>query len=763
MNMKENAEGGCPVDNSGMGNIRWNTQSRDSSESMPFGGHSIGGNLWAEDGCVWLYLAQSGWFDENNSLLKAGRWRLCFEPAAFGAHFSQTLFPERGEIVLEGDGLTLTAWAESGAPRVHLEIKSEIPRTVRCEYQSWRTADRRVSNCSYELFQCKEVFFYPLADPVFYRDTVEPSERELVFYHKNRTPALSFQKELDDQGLSAFSDCLYNPQKGRIMGGCMRAAGLVLRRRTKGRWQDTPYIGWEYESEAPLTQTQLDICLLVLQPARLPAWRRELLALTRFSRAERKKEAEDWWRDYFARSNIDVDPAHPGSALWKLGRNANLFRYMMGFNFSGFWPTKFNGGLLTFDPSLAGKSPWSDDPLRYTPDFRLWGGGSHTIQNQRLLYWPMLRSGDFAPMRQHFDFFLRILPAALANVREHLHVRGAFFPEQVGIYGLCCGCDNEWGNRTGLPVTQIKYHFSNSLETCLMILDYHAWTGEPIGKYLPLIDAVLEFYDSFYPENDGAGHMVLYPANALESYHVVKNPVDAIAGLKCVLTRLLSPEPAGLGSPAQRARWAALLARVPPLPTVKKDGVKILAYAATKSPRHNCELPQLYAVHPYGLYGLGKPGLRLAADTALHCAESGEQLTHVSWHPTGIVYARLGMLPEAMDFLQKKLSDGPFRFPAFWGPGHDWTPDHNWGGSGVLQLQEMLLQADGRKILLFPCWPADADVRFRLYAPYETVVECELAGGRIRRLSVTPEERKKDIVCFLRRSVPQDGSVCGSF
>lgn len=736
------------------GTIRWDAPSRNSSESMPFGGCDVGGNLWVEDGCVWLYLAQSGWFDENNSLLKAGRWRISFEPAAFAAHFSQTLCPERGQIRIEGDELAVTAWAEPDAPRVHLEIESGIPRTIRYEYQSWRTENRRVPNCSYELFQCKEVFFYPHADAVFYRDRIEPAAGELIFCHKNRPQALSFHKELEDQGLAAFEDRLYNPQKDRIMGGWMRAEGLSYRRTVQGRYQDTPFTGWEYESRTPLTKTRLDICLLVRQPVQPRAWRQELRRLgcaggTAYR--EKKRAAEAWWRDYCARSFVEADPAHPGSALWQLSRNANLFRYMMGFNYNGFWPTKFNGGLLTFDPSLAGKSPWSDDPLRYTPDFRLWGGGSHTIQNQRLLYWPMLRSGDFAPMRQHFDFFLRILPAAERNVREHLHAEGAFFPEQVGTYGLCCGCDNEWGNRTGLPVAQIKYHFSNSLETCLMILDYHAWTGEDIGRYLPLIDAVLTFYDTFYPENDPAGHMVLYPANALESYHVVKNPADAIAGLKSVLGRLLSPELADFGSPGQRRRWAALLARVPPLPTVRRDGKRILAYAATKSVRHNCELPQLYAVHPYGLYGLGRPDLRLAVDTARLAPESPEQLSHVSWHPTGIQYARLGMLPEAMDFLGRKLANGPFRFPAFWGPGHDWTPDHNWGGSGVLQLQEMLLQTNGRKILLFPCWPADADVRFRLYAPYETVVECELTNGRIRRLLVTPPERKKDVVNCLRR------------
>ena len=61
----------------------------------------------------------------------------------------------------------------------------------------------------------------------------------------------------------------------------------------------------------------------------------------------------------------------------------------------------------------------------------------------------------------------------------------------------------------------------------------------------------------------------------------------------------------------------------------------------------------------------------------------------------------LGLTDEAVRLSALKLADGPFRFPAFWGPGYDWAPDHNWGGSGMIGLQEMLLQAVGEKIHLF--------------------------------------------------------------
>ena len=39
-----------------------------------------------------------------------------------------------------------------------------------------------------------------------------------------------------------------------------------------------------------------------------------------------------------------------------------------------------------------------------------------TAQNQRLVYWPMLKSGDFDLMKSQFDFYLRLLPTAESDV-----------------------------------------------------------------------------------------------------------------------------------------------------------------------------------------------------------------------------------------------------------------------------------------------------------------------------------------------------------
>lgn len=54
----------------------WRTPSKNSSESMPCGGGDVGMNVWCEDGDVLFYLSRSGCFDENNTLLKLGRFRI---------------------------------------------------------------------------------------------------------------------------------------------------------------------------------------------------------------------------------------------------------------------------------------------------------------------------------------------------------------------------------------------------------------------------------------------------------------------------------------------------------------------------------------------------------------------------------------------------------------------------------------------------------------------------------------------------------------
>ena len=68
----------------------------------------------------------------------------------------------------------------------------------------------------------------------------------------------------------------------------------------------------------------------------------------------------------------------------------------------------------------------------------------------------------------------------------------------------------------------------------------------------------------------------------------------------------------------------------------------------------------------------------------------------------------------------------------------------------MIGLQEMLMQVDDKKIMLFPAWPSNIDVHFKLNAPYNTTVEAELKNGKLVSMKVIPAERSKDILILLK-------------
>ena len=108
----------------------------------------------------------------------------------------------------------------------------------------------------------------------------------------------------------------------------------------------------------------------------------------------------------------------------------------------------------------------------------------------------------------------------------------------------------------------------------------------------------------------------------------------------------------------------------------------------------------------------------------------------------------LGLTEEARVNLVRRarLKDAGSRFPAFWGPNFDWIPDQDHGGVLMKTLQSMLLQTDAEEIHLFPAWPKEWDVKFKLHAPHRTTLEGELNSGELTSLKVTPERRRKDVV-----------------
>ena len=81
-------------------------------------------------------------------------------------------------------------------------------------------------------------------------------------------------------------------------------------------------------------------------------WKQSLDSLEKKVVADKNAFAktQQWWQQFWNRSFIKIDKGNTNSKPWEVGRNYQLFRYMLACNAHGAWPTKFNGGLLTVDP-----------------------------------------------------------------------------------------------------------------------------------------------------------------------------------------------------------------------------------------------------------------------------------------------------------------------------------------------------------------------------------------------------------------------------
>ncbi|MBD0368512.1 MAG: hypothetical protein ICV53_20705, partial [Flavisolibacter sp.] len=386
---------------------------------------------------------------------------------------------------------------------------------------------------------------------------------------------------------------------------------------------------------------------------------------------------------------------------------------------------------------------------------------THTAQNQRLVYFPMLKNGDFDLMKPQFDFYLRMLKNAELRSQVYWGHKGACFTEQLENFGLPNPAEYEWKRPPnydkGMEYNAwLEYEWDTVLEFCLMMLETERYTGRDIKQYIPFIESCLTFFNEHYQylarqrgvrPLDANGHLVLYPGSGGETYKMAYNATSTVSALRTILTRLLEL-PTSYLSEEKRKEWTTILTRIPPISFAQFDGHKTIAPAWLwqHTANINRETIQLYPVFPWGIYGVGKPDLDIAINTWTYDTNVTKYKSHVGWRQYNIFAACLGLTQEAAALNTLKLKNSGRRFPAFWGPGFDWTPDHNWGGSGMIGLQEMLLQTNGEKIYLFPAWPKDWDVHFKLNAPYQTTVEAVLRGGKVEPLKVTPESRRKDVV-----------------
>ena len=713
----------------------WTTESRNASESMPCGGGDVGMNVWVEGGDVLFYLSRSGCFDENNTLLKLGRFRIHLSEPLNTRSLRQQLVVGDGYWQVTDGQTWVQLWADVEKPVVHIEVSREKEKTgVEVTYESWRTRDVVLSKRA--RFQTSYKFAAPKG-LVTRHDSIIAERSALSFLHHNGEHTI-FDATVSQQQLDAVKHRLYNPLRNLTFGGRLQGKGFVLKGQTHGRYASTDYEGWTYASERPSRRHALTITMATVQGS-VTEWQQVLAQAEQQIQARRdRKVARQWWHDFWQRSYIE--------GKGDLFRNYTLFRYMLGCNARGPWPTKFNGGLFTFDPEYVEAA----EEYRLSPDYRNWGGGVHTAQNQRLVYWPMLKNGDFDLLLSQLDFYLNIYKNAEERSRHYWGHEGACLTEQIENYGLPCypeyGTKRPAGFDPGMERNAwLEYEWDTCLEFCMMALEAHRYSGMDITRYVPMIYSCLRFFDEHYrylarqrgaKTLDGNGRLVLYPGSGGETYKGAYNATSTVAALRTVAQALSDYE----GERGDTLFLQTLLRCLPDIAV--SDGM--IRPAVLYERVQNVESTQLYPVFPWRIYGVGRPDIDIARNTYLNDSLAVKFRSHVGWKQDAIWAACLGMTDEAARLLKLKMADGKHRFPAFWGPGFDWTPDHNWGGSGMIAMQEMLLQEVGDTLYVFPAWPREWDVRFRLHAAAGTTVEAELRGGKVVSLKVTP--RREHVV-----------------
>ena len=440
-------------------------------------------------------------------------------------------------------------------------------------------------------------------------------------------------------------------------------------------------------------------------------------------------------------NDAPLDPAPPS----RLTQALVLQRWIQAGGGRGRYPIKFNGSIFTVEPRFTGGQP-------FDADWRRWGD-CYWWQNTRLPYSPMLAQGDFEMTEPLFRLHRDTLPVARERVRAWYgaEVEGAYWPETMTMFGTHGNGDYGW-KRDGLPAGKVlcpwwEYARNQGLELLALMLDRWDHEHDPrfvVEQVVPLAEPVLDWFATAYPRA-ADGTLRITPTQSLETYwHGVTDDMPTVAGLQWVLPRLLAlPKEQLAGAPV--AKWRELLAALPPIPLREQDGETLLAPAGAYEPkRSNCENPELYAVFPFRHYGLGKPDLDVArrAFAARH-----DRFTN-GWPQDGQDAALLGLLDEARQNLLAKVQNHhrSHRFPAMWGPNFDWCPDQDHGSNLLDTAHRMLLQCEGDRIHVLPCWPPEWDVAFKLHAPQRTTVEVVWRAGKLENLLVTPPERRRDVV-----------------
>lgn len=708
-----------------MAHVIWDSFSQNSLGSMPIGNGDIGANVWVESsGDLLLLLSKTDSYDEFGRLLKLGRLRIKSKPSLAENPFQQALLLVNGTLEIQSGTTRVRIWIDANHPVVQVDFQSESPMEVEVHNEVWRTTVRRLDRVDGREREAHSAYGMASEMQKVYPDTILPHKPDQIAWCHHNVES-QWEYNLRHTGLEAEIARGTDPLLHRTFGAVVRGTGL---------------------------RSTCDIAMKTIQPKE--SIELQVFPLTRFAdspsawlymaedwidRIPSSTEArfvahQAWWKQYWGRSWISLSACGPEAEDAKrVSRAYAIQRFLTGCAGRGSLPIKFNGSIFTVDEV-------------FDPDYRRWGG-PYWFQNTRLLYWAMMYSGDYDLFVPFFKMYMDALPLRKAATKIYFGHEGAFYPETIHFWGNYT--DENYGfNREGLPkgITENRYirrHWEGALELVVMMLDYYDAVRDPEFRdnmLLPMAKEVTAAFDQHWKRGPD-GKVLYHPAQSLETWWDCINPTPPIAGLRYLLPRLLA-----LPIDEQtRDVWQKQLTDQPDIPSLTEAGRTRILPAQEFDTLRNSENPELYAVFPFRLFTQSVGGDSL--NVGIYTWEKRLHRDNRGWQQQPIQAALLGLTDEAKRMVIERVkhtAEG-YRFPGFYGPNYDWTPDQDQISVFMIALQYMAMQCEGDRILLLPAWPREWDVHFKLHAPYQTTIECVVQDGKVVTLVVQPEDRRMHV------------------
>jgi autotransporter-associated beta strand protein len=653
--------------------------------------------------------------------LKVGRVRTHFSPNPFAASspLSQTLNFYNGEIDItsgpSGSQVCLRIYIDANQPVIRMVASGQQYFTMSCSNEIWRGSIQTINSGDSGSF--RGVAGASPA-PSESADQALALPDRLVWYHQNASSY--FNALFQAENLNGYAASYADPWTNRIFGATILAANFsVVNNQQLQSSSGTNFMVSIYPCTA---QTRVE-----------SAWQtqmnNQIAQVNATSEATARTNHYAWWDGFWNRSWIFVGGDANATTVT---RGYLEQRFMDACQGRGQYPIKFNGGTFTFD--YNGQNG----------DYRQWGPG-YWHQNTRLLYWPMLASGDFDMMPPFFNMYTNMLPLQTAATSNYYGHGGAFFPETFNIFGLYEGDDWGWNDSSATTCgnSYIMYHYQGGLETLAMMLAYYDYTQDSsfaTNYIVPMATQVIRFFNEHWSKVNGK--LFFYPANALETYWSCTNSTDYISGLMDDIRKLMAL-PANLTTTSLLNEWSNCYACLPPLP-MDPTGSYVKPAQTYGSPE-NIENPECYCIFPYRLYGIDLPNFNVGLATFKNRTIQDNKY---DWSQDVIEEPLVGLTNAAQIDVINNFddTDPSARFQAFWTSRNDYLPCEDTGATAMTGLQFMLMQCVGSQIQLLPSWPAGWSVDFKLNAPSNTTVRLVIQHQIVTQLTVTPSSRMNDLI-----------------